>query len=190
MSNSHETQQNGPENATTQQAFELFKVVGFLTSAKGKNYGDRNTFGDKLGNMPEKVASHFTTPRPECLKLEDSFYLTHILDEQTGVVAIATFDRHEHHPKDVIYATHVNYHVISDDGQNYRLDRHVTQTEHGPHMIKEEHDRNPIELYLDLLDLMELQARENEQRRIAQDAGLLTVRFQEVEQIINLLKNI
>ena len=178
-------QPNAPEKATPEQASELFKVIRSLTTLKGKNYGDRDTFGDKLDIVPPSVAEHFPKPQADSQSVEQSFYLTHITDKNKGVVGMATFDQHERRDANLIYATHVNYHVISDDGNAYRLERHITNTEHGPHIVGRHANKSPQEM---LNELTALKARVEETRPLEEASGLLSVESQEADEIINLFK--
>lgn len=184
----HEAEQSSSQEATPEQAASLFNIIESLTSTKGNHFGDRNTFGDKLKALPDAVKAQLPEPIPGEFNDEDSFYLTHIIDRKTGVVAIASFDHAQcSEETGVSFASHINYHVITDDGTSYRLERHVTRTEHGPHVVFLDRLERMRPLEQQLAELLELQASEKIRLRNARRNGLLTVGFKEAEQALNLL---
>lgn len=134
--------------ATPDQASALLAEVGTLTTIQGKNYGDRNTFGTPVAEMPEEVAKHLPTPAETSGEVNDSAYIVQIFDRETGqpkrsgVVGMVSFTRAEKPDPNLIYAAHVNYHITTKDGgATYGVERHVTNTEHGPHKARQLHER-------------------------------------------------
>lgn len=129
---------------TPEQAGALLNEVGTLTTIKGANYGDRNTFGTPVAEMPEEVAKHLPNPAETSGEVKDSAYIVQIFDRETGqpkregVVGMVSFTRNEKPDPNLSYAAHVNYHITTkDDGATYGAERHVTNTEHGPHKARE-----------------------------------------------------
>ncbi|SRR6266568_5027660 len=89
------------EPATHDQAAALLNEIGTLTTIQGKNYGDRNTVGVAVPEMPSEVAEHLPEPHSTSSSFDDSAYIQQIFDRETGqpkrkgVVGMATFSRRE-----------------------------------------------------------------------------------------------
>jgi len=203
------TKMTGPEQsheqlATSQQAQDLLKEVGTLTTIQGKNYGDRNTFGTNVSEMPEEVAAHLPEPRSDSSESEDSVYIGQIFDRETGqprregMVGIVTFTRKEKVDKDLMYAAHTNYHITTKDGgATYGLERHVTNTEHGPHKAREMYQKlgrsmvDPASAAQDMLkEITSLRDRIDTTRPLEQAMGLFDVTQEEAQQVIDFTKGL
>jgi len=176
------------EKASPQQAAELFSTISSLTSLKGKTLGDRETFGDKVETVPASVAQHFPKPEPDSESVQNSFYVTHMLHRDRGVIGTVTFSEKERRGATLKYATHVNYDIISDAGQAKRLERHVTTKEVGPHMVRRAQRHRDKSSRQHLSEALELKARVEAARPIEEATGLLTVNSQEADEIINFFK--
>ena len=184
--------------ATPTQAGEMFTGIGELTALKGKNYGDTHAFGEVPVVVPDEVAAHFPTPDSDSQEVRHTVYVTQKFDMTTGeprrsgVVGMVTFDQKDHRDAGLIYATHVNYHVITDDGETHRLERHVTNTEHGPHRVAQEAGKVVTrQSVLDnLAELTALRDRVETTRGMEQSLGLLTVSQPEADQILDVLTDL
>src|SRR5665213_2450864 len=124
--------------ATPEQAKALFDWVIKKTEARGTLFGHCDSFGEvELVEAPDKVAEHFPAPDPLSQSVRHAVYVTRERDHKTkeprtqGVVANVMFDQKEHVDADLLYATHVNYHIVDDGTGNLGLERHVTNTVHG-----------------------------------------------------------
>lgn len=147
--------------------------------------------------MPSEIAKHLPEARSTSGRVKDSAYLSHIFERsgeplKKGVVGIATFSRHEHVDRNLIYAAHVNYHVIlGKDGSTYELERHVTNTEHGPHKAAEYQRRlgrlmtDPRAIEAFLGEMTDLINRVEATRPIEKAMGILTVTAAEAQQVID-----
>ncbi len=189
-------QQAAEQPSTPQQAAGIFTQIGELTAFQGKQYGDTHSFSDKQVEVPDSIATHFPKAEADSESIDTNMYVSQHFDresgqpQRTGVVGIVTFTQSERHDADLIYATHVNYHVISDTGETFRLERHVTNTEHGPHKVAEHAlgraaTREDIQRKLD--ETRELLAKVRESRKVEAELGLLTVSSREAEQILKVL---
>jgi len=184
--------------ATPAQAGEMFTRIGELTTLKGKNYGDTHAFSEVPVTVPDEVAAHFPVPDDISLEVRRTVYVTQKFDrttgepERSGVVGMVTFAQKDHRDAGLIYATHVNYHVITDDGKTHRLERHVTNTEHGPHRVAQEAGKVVTrQSMLDkLAELTALRDRVDATRGMEQSLGLLTVSQPEADQILNVLADL
>ena len=90
----------------------------------------------------------------------------------------------------MLYATHVNYHVLTDDSEAFRLERHVTNTEHGPHRAAEQlaaHSITPESMEAQLTGLLALKARVEESRKAELELGLTAVSSLEADEIAQTL---
>lgn len=177
--------------ATPQQAAELLTEVGTLTTLQGTNYGDRNTFGTPLEEVPTAIAEHLPTPDATS-DVSHSAYIVQIFDRATGqpkregVVGMVTVTRHEKPVPGVIYAAHANYHITtSDGGETYGLERHATNTERGLHMVRSL-GRTSLDPAQMLAELTALKDKVERERPIEQAMGLFTVTQTEAQQVIDL----
>lgn len=189
---------HAPEQlATPDQAAEIFTQLGELTTLHGANYGGSHSFGEVAVPVPESIASHF--PQVE----EDSRSASRVLNAQqeldhqtgqpkrTGLVGMVTFTQKERRDANLMYATRVNYHVISDDGETYRVERHVTSTEHGPHKARQimglgrAVTREAMERQL--VELIALRSRTIDAHKAERALGLSDVSFREAQDIIGTL---
>lgn len=181
--------------ATPAQAGEVFTGIGELTALKGKNYGDTHAFGEIPVTAPNEVAAHFPVLDSTSLEVRHTVYVTQKFDRTTGepkrsgVVGMVTFDQKDQRDAGLIYATHVNYHVITDDGETHRLERHVTNTEHGPHRVAQEASRAVTRQSMldNLAELIASRDRVEATRGMEQSLGLLTVSQPEADQILGVL---
>lgn len=190
--------------ATPQQASDLLGEIGTLTTIQGKNYGDRNTFGTDVPEMPTEVASHLPEARSTSSEVKDSVYVVQIFDRATGqpkregVVGMATFTRHEKVDQDLTYAAHVNYHVTTQDGgATYGVERHVTNTEHGMHKVRETQQKlgramiDPAGAAHDMLqELTSLRDRLDASRPAEQAMGMFDVTQTEAQQVIDFTRSL
>jgi len=177
--------------ATPQQAAELLTEIGTLTTLQGKNYSDRNSIDKTLEVVPTAIAEHLPTPDPTS-EVSHSAYIEQIFDcatgqpKRDGVVGMVSVTQHEKPVPGVIYAAHANYHLTTDNGgETYGLERHVTNTEHGPHMARKlgRTSLDPIEM---LAELTALRDKVDQERPIEQAMGLSTVSQIEAQQVIDL----
>lgn len=184
--------------STPQQAHDIYAGLGELTALRGKNYGDTHALGEVPVETPLEVATHFPTPEDNSHDVRHTVFVTQKFDRESGqprrngVVGMVTFAQKEHRDQGLIYATHVNYHVIADDGGNYRLERHVTNTEHGPHRVAQHRkDMGRMatrEAMVDMLaELTSLRDRIVATRGMEESLGLLTVNQPEAQQIIDVV---
>lgn len=189
--------------ATPEQASTLLSEVGTLTTLQGKNYGDRNTYGTPVADMPEEVAKHLTAPSETSGEVKNSAYIVQIFDRETGqpkrdgVVGMVTFTRNEKPDPNLSYAAHVGYRITTaDGGGTYGVVRYVTNTEHGPHEVLEMQQKlgraatDPRGAAEDMLQ--ELQARErlNQTRPVEQAMGMFDVTQAEVQQVIGFVESL
>jgi len=94
---------------------------------------------------------------------------------------MVTVTQHEKPVPGIIYAAHPNYHITTDNGgETYGLERHVTNTEHGPHMVGSS-------VRVSLADMRTELARVQRERPIEKAMGLLTVTEAEALQLIDLV---
>lgn len=183
--------------ATPEQAKALFDWVVNTTEARGTHYGHCDGFGEvDLTEVPEKVTEHFPTPDPLSESVRHTVYVTHERDHKTrepraeGVVANVMFDQKERVDAGLLYATHVNYHIVNDGSGNLSLERHVTSTEHGEHKAAE--FRRSLGWPL-TREFLEAQLRDTEQlladvlatRPAEQAMGMFDVEFEEAQQVID-----
>lgn len=189
--------------ATPEQASALLTEVGTITTLQGTNYGDRNTYGTNLADMPSEVAKHLPEAAYADSEIKDSVYITQKFDRTTGqplqkgVVGMVSLTRAEKPDKDLTYAAHANYHITTNDGgETYGVERHVTNTEHGQHKVRQMREQlgrasiDPAGAARDMLqELTGLRDRINESRPVAA-MGMFTVTEAEAQQVIDLLKNL
>lgn len=186
------------EPSTPKQAQDLLTEIGELTTLQGKNYGDRNTFGIEVPEMPSEVVEHLPELRDPSNKIEDSVYITQIFDRETGQpllkgeVGIVTFTRKERVDEGLMYAAHANYHIKSADGETYNLERHVTNTEHGWHKVREAQGQmrrastDASGFALEMLENLLAKKRNLEATRPIEKAmGMFDVSKNEAQQVID-----
>lgn len=184
--------------STPQQAHDIYTGLGELTALRGKNYGDTHLFGEVPVETPPEVATHFPKTENDSHDVQHTVDVTQKFDRESGeprrsgVVGMVTFNQKEHRDQGLIYATHINYHVLADDGENYRLERHVTNTEHGPHRVaqhRQEMGRMATrEGMVDkLAEMTALRDRVEATRGMEESLGLLTVSQPEAQQIIDVV---
>jgi hypothetical protein len=182
--------------ATSEQAQALFDWVVTATEARGTHYGHCDGFGEvEIGEVPEKVSEHLPTPDPLSQSVRHTVYVTRERDHKTheprtqGVVANVMFDQKERVDEGLLYATHVNYHIVNDGSDNLSLERHVTNTEHGEHKAAEFRrslGRPLTREYLEaqLQDTEKLLADVLATRPAEKAAGMFDVEFEEAQQVI------
>jgi len=190
------------ELATSEQAQGLLKEVGTLTAFQGKNYGDRNTYGDTVIAMPAEVAEHLPQPSSTSSSFEDSIYITQIFDRETGqpkrkgIVGMVSFTRKERVDPSLLYAAHVNYHITTQDGETFGMERHVTNTEHGRHKVAEMR-RERAEMAIDpqrfalnqLAKLQSLKSAIDTTRPTEQAMGMSDVTQLEAQQVADYIRS-
>lgn len=181
--------------ATPDQAHDLLIEIGTLTTLQGINYGDRNTFGTDLDILPTEVAQHLPAPEPTST-VKQSAYIMQNFDRETGqpmregVVGMVSFTLDEKPDPDLTYAAHVNYHITTNDGGNsYDLERHVTNTEHGPHTARAI-GKTSIDPAKMLEDLISLRDRVEQLRPIEKATGMFTVTQVEAQQVIDFVREL
>lgn len=106
---------------------------------------------------------------------------------ENGTVGILTFSRKDQVDEGLLYATHVNYHITVDEEGVVALERHVTQTEHGPHKVREsiaKSARGPEQLPR---ELQALRASVDTSRALEEETGVMYVFKQEAHEIIDFL---
>ncbi len=182
--------------ATPEQAKALFDWVIKTTEARGTHFGHCDSFGEvELFEAPDKVAEHFPTPDPLSQSVRHTIYATRERDLKTkeprtqGVVANVMFDQKERVDANLLYATHVNYHIVDDGTGNLGLERHVTNTEHDEHKAAE--FRHSLGRPL-TREFLEAQLRDAEQlladvlttRPAEKATGMFDVEFDEAQQVI------
>jgi len=189
-----------PEQPSTpQQAEEIFKRVAQITTLKGKQYRHASAFGEDIVKFPEAVAEHVPTNEEDSLSASRTIDITQKLDHETGqprragVVANLTFGQKEKRDEDLGYWTNVNYHVVSDDGESYRLERHITSGEYGKAYAarmagKTAFSREAMEQKL--AELKDLRSRVEETDKVEAALGLTTVSNTEAEQILESLNTL
>lgn len=187
--------------STPQQAHDIYIGLGELTALRGKNYGGAHSFGEVPVETPPEVAAHFPTPEDNSHDVRHTVCVTQKFDRgsgqprRDGVVGVVTFNQKEHRDKGLIYATSVNYHVITDitdDGENYRLERYVTNTEHGSHCVAKHRQKMGIlatseDMVGRLAKLTALRDLIDATREMEESSGLLTVNQPEAQQIIDVV---
>jgi len=190
------TEQYNPEKPSTpQQAEDIYKQLGELTALQGKNYGDSHSFGEVAVVAPDSVSDHFPPTETDSESISRTLYVTQKLDRATGhprrdgVVGLVTFMQKEKRDADLGYSTNVNYHVISDDGETYRLERHVTSTEFGKHRVAQEAGRAVTREAMEqqLAELIALRDRVTESRKVEAELDISTVNALEAQQIVETL---
>lgn len=191
ISMTNPNQQTPEQPSTPQQAADIFTQLGDLTALQGKQYGDTHSYSDDHVDVPDRVAAHFPETEEDSSSVGTNLYVSQKFDRATGhprtggVVGMVTFNQIERRDAGLIYAAHVNYHVISDDGETFRLERHVTNTEHGPHKVAESLGRTASreDMQRNLDEMVALKARVEGTREVEAGLGLLTVTSQEADQI-------
>lgn len=181
--------------STPDQAAAIFAQIGELTALQGKNYGDSHSFGEVSVVVPEGVATHLPSSDVDSESVRRTLYVTQKLNKtgepkREGVVGLVSFSQKERRDADLLYATHVNYHVVTDDGETFRLERHVTNTEHGKHQVAQQlaaRSMVPESMETQLAGLLALKARVEESRKAEAELGLSTVSSLEADEIAQTL---
>lgn len=148
-------------------------------------------------DIPHEVDAHLPDGGVDSYDVNDSAYIQFMLDWKTGnpitdgVVSIVSFTRRDEVAKGVIYAGHVNYHVTHNSGV-FGVERHVTNTEHGRHMVTSALGRTAryaIDPAVQLKELLDLKARIDESRPVERAMGMFDVAVSEVEAIVSFVQN-
>ncbi|HEX8763153.1 MAG TPA: hypothetical protein VF733_05350 [Candidatus Saccharimonadales bacterium] len=178
--------------ATSDQVMALFNWALLTTIGRGKHYGHCDAFGEiDLPELPDEINRHFPTPNPHSQSVRHSLYVTHELDHKTGqprtrgVIANVMFNQNEQVDANLLYATHANYHIVNDGTGNLSLERHVTQTEHGPHMVRPIQSGGYLALIEQLVEMESLLAQEVVRHAAGKAAGEFDVTFDEAQQVID-----
>jgi len=189
-----------PEQPSTpQQAEEIFKLVAQMTTLKGKQYKHASAFGEDIVKFPKAVAEHLPTTEEDSLSVSRTIYITQELDHETGQprrtgdVANLSFGQKEKRDEDLGYWTNVNYHVVSDDGKSYRLERHVTSGESGKAYAARMAGKTAFSMEAmeqNLAELKDLLSRVEETNKVEAALGLTTVSNTEAEQILESLNTL
>jgi hypothetical protein len=175
---------NPEQPASPEQAEQLFKGIGELTTLQGTNFGDRNTFGEVSVVVPDSVAEHLPFTETDSYSVNRTVYVTQIFDratgqpKQEGVVGMVTFGQEEKRDQDLGYWTNVNYHVVTQDGQTHQLERHVTSGEFGKAHAAREAGRMAFTheaMEQNLADLIALRDRVKESRKVEAELGVTVV---------------
>ncbi|HEV2403675.1 MAG TPA: hypothetical protein VGS08_05760 [Candidatus Saccharimonadales bacterium] len=139
----HEFSHN-QELATADQAVALLGEMATLITTRGKNYGESSIASADVPEMPSEIAAHLPEQHPTSIEVKDSIDIMQLLDRDSGqplregTVGIVKFTRREKVDRDLTYATHVNYHITTEDGSGtYSLERRVTNTEYGSRKVRE-----------------------------------------------------
>ncbi|HET9174087.1 MAG TPA: hypothetical protein VFN56_02280 [Candidatus Saccharimonadales bacterium] len=194
-----EQSSNHEQLVSPQQAEQVFKEIGELTTLQGTNYGDRNTYGEVTIVVPDSVAEHLPPTETDSQSVGRTIYVTQIFDRETGqpkqegVVGMVTFTQKEKRDADLGYWTNVNYHVVTADGQTHQLERHVTSGEYGKAYAARQAGRMAFTreaMEQQLAELMDLQRRDTEARKVEAELGLSTVTSREAEQIAEVLASL
>jgi hypothetical protein len=125
------------EPSAPDQAADLYRELGELTTLQGRNYGERHAFGEVAITTPEIIAGYFPATRTDSQSASRIFYASQILDRATGqpitdgLMGIVGFDQKEQRNPNLMYATRVSYRLMGSDGQAMSLERRVSTSEHG-----------------------------------------------------------
>lgn len=198
--------------STPEQARELLTQAERLTSGEfGKVTTLWNTFGEvTLDAVPVEVAEHF----PDT---DDSSEVTHTLYvkrekdmstrelQATGMLADITISQREQVDEGLLYVCRATYRVVGEAGE-YSLERHITASEHGFHMVRQNPIRRqnpqivdgweadiirPAGGWQELLDLaVDAKSRVDETRPMELASGLLIVSAPEADQILEVLEQL
>ena len=106
------------------------------------------------------------------------------------MVANIAFGQKEKRDEDLGYWTNVNYRVVSDDSNSYRLERHVTSGEYGRAQAASMAGRVAFTqdaIEQQLAELKDLRSRVEEADKIESSLGLTAVSSIEAEQILGTL---
>jgi hypothetical protein len=185
--------------ATLEQASDLLREVGTLTTLQGKNYRGRNIVSVDMQALPPEVAEHLPEAEALSSEVKDSAHIVQMFDRETGqpkrdgVVGMVIFTRTEKPDANLSYAVHANYHLTTEDGgQTYGLERHVTNIEHGPHKAREM--RRLGRAMLDpagmLNELPALRDKFEASRSVEVAMGISTVSQTEAQQVIDFVSNL
>ena len=107
----------------------------------GESHGDRYSWGGAAETVPDQVADHL----PPSDNSRDFIYTAQFLDTETGLplhegaVGEIRFTRIKYVDSSTI-AVHVNY-LVTQDGEAFGVERRITCTEHGPHVVEEKYRR-------------------------------------------------
>lgn len=122
------------EVATPEQVQELLDEISDITLQ-----GDKHTARSrvKVEEMPSEIAAHLSQPDVS-IRYADSVSVTQELDRHTSqllqqeVAGRVIFTRKERIGP-LVYATHVNYSVVTDSEGELALERHMTSSEDDMH---------------------------------------------------------
>jgi hypothetical protein len=135
----HTPERKAKPLATPDQAKDLLREIGTLTTLKGK----ANTFSLTDSGAPTEVITHFPEPNASSKVAVDSVNISQRLDRQTGrpecdgTVATVRYMRDEHVDDEHTYSTHIGYNITTQDGgETYGMERWITSVESGPHTLQ------------------------------------------------------
>jgi hypothetical protein len=185
--------------STPEQSRSIQDAIKQLTEGQTLSpYSDRLSVSLNNLDTPKKVDEHLPPAGIGSFDVSDSAFISYLHDWKTGepitdgVIGMASFSRRDEVTPGLIYAGHVNYHITHQDGE-YGIERHVTNTEHGSHMVGQMLGRtaryatNPAS---QLLDLLELKARLDESRPMEKALGMFDVSASEAEDVVQFLSRI
>jgi len=184
--------------STSGQAEDLHKAIEALVQDREAPKCS-SSIGVTCDNIdtPREVDTHLPPGGTDSYAVVDSAYIQFMLDWKTGepitdgVVGMVSFSRGDEVVKGVIYAGHVNYHVTHIDGM-FGLERHVTNTEHGRHMVigaLGRTARHAVDPAAQLEELLELKARIDESRPTERAMGMFDVSASEAEAVVSFVRD-
>jgi len=192
-----------PES-TPEQAKELANWLKWAIAERDERYryiGHAFVGKDQLEEVPKEVAKHMPEVSPLSYDVAYEIYATQGNDYETGeprtkgMIANVAFSQREFVDKGLIYATHVNYHIVSDGSDELHLECHVTATEHGIHKVRELHaqrdrtmTREGLEEQID--EWSDELRRIDETRPMETAAGMFKVTETEAQQIIDFCRSL
>lgn len=185
------------EPATSEQATALFTEVRTVTNLRGKDFSMWRSYGERVTEVPAEVAAHLPEPTDPGSKITDSVNITQNLDPKTrqplhrGVVGSVIFTRSENIAPNLTYAAHVNYHILTEDGESYDLERHVTNSEHGPHKTRgarQRLGRRSLGIVIAYTDRLVVRYDERTARSEEQAMGWTTVTKPEADDVIGFMR--
>ena len=174
----------------------MFCFGGAITALKGQQYSHVSAFGETIVKVPDAVAVHLPPIEDDSQSGSRTLYVTQKLEHEsgqprrTGVVANIAFGQKEKRDEDLGYWTNVNYRVVSDDSNSYRLERHVTSGEYGRAQAASMAGRVAFTqdaIEQQLAELKDLRSRVEEADKIESSLGLTAVSSIEAEQILGTL---
>lgn len=187
------------QRCTAEHAENLQKAIHALVKDKEPQYRFSSYVGVNCESIytPAEIDTHLPLGGLNSHDVRDSAYIKFELERGTreprseGLVGMVSFTRSDEVVKGVIYAGHVNYHITHNDGV-FGLERHVTNTEHGQHMVKGalgQTARHAVDPLGQLMELLDLKARLDESRPIEAAMGMFDVSASEAEAIITFVQN-